>query len=216
MLGIWMRHGRPGAEADDSFDYINDTLGKQAMYDNAINIVKKYKNHPAILTWGIGNEVYLNIETDKEKIVYSELLERICSDIKKIDDKHPITSVEAWVFGADWWSKHVPSIDIYGVNVYAADTSVVAQELDKKGIDKPYIITEFGVRIEWEIEKDRNGVKPEPGDQEKYNIIADGYTDWIKNEPSCLGVYVFHYGNGFNFSAAWHLTHFNQMKRPQY
>ena len=120
MVGIWMRHGRPGMEDDDSFDYLKDEEGKKAMYKNAIEAVQKYKNHPAVLTWGIGNEVYLNTATDEEKEAYSNFLERICKEIKTIDQNHPITSVEAWTFGLDWWQKYVPSIDIYGLNCYGA------------------------------------------------------------------------------------------------
>ena len=58
MVGIWMRHGRPGMEADDSFNYLVDQEGMEAMYNNAVDIVSRYKDHPAVLTWGIGNEVY--------------------------------------------------------------------------------------------------------------------------------------------------------------
>jgi hypothetical protein len=216
MLGIWMRHGRAGMEADDSFDYLNDTKGKEAMYENAINIVSTYKNHPAILTWGVGNEVYLNTTTDYEKIAYSKLLERICFQIKEVDKNHPITSVEAWTFGVDWWLKYVPSIDIYGINTYGIGANVLPEELAKKGVDKPYVITEFGVRGEWEIKEDKNGVKPEPSDREKYEVIVKGYNDWVKPKPNCLGVYVFHYANESSFVAPWLLTHFRGMRRPQY
>lgn len=216
MLGIWMRHGRPGMEADDRFDYLNDTAGKEEMYRNAVSIVQLYKNHPAILMWGIGNEVYLNIETDEEKQVYSDLLEKICSEIKEIDPNHPIASVEAWTFGLDWWPKHVPSIDIYGINVYGAGANFIQDELQKRSIEKPYVITEFGVRGEWDIAKDENGVKPEPSDAEKYDTIVQGYNDWIKPKTHALGVYIFHYASETNFMAPWLLTHFNGMKRPQY
>jgi hypothetical protein len=216
MLGIWMRHGKPGMEADDSFDYVNDSIGKETMYKNALSIVEKYKNHPAILTWGVGNEVYLNMATDKEKIAYSKLLERICFQIKKIDENHPVTSVEAWTFGVDWWLKYVPSIDIFGINTYGAGANILPQELAKKGVKKPYVITEFGVRGEWEIKKDKNGVIPEPTDQEKYDAIVKGYNEWIKPKPNCLGVYVFHYANDNRHVAPWLLTHFKKMMRPQY
>ena len=216
MLGIWMRHGKPGMEADDSFDYVNDSIGKETMYKNALSIVEKYKNHPAILTWGVGNEVYLNMATDKEKIAYSKLLERICFQIKKIDENHPVTSVEAWTFGVDWWLKYVPSIDIFGINTYGAGANILPQELAKKGVKKPYVITEFGVRGEWEIKKDKNGVIPEPTDQEKYDAIVKGYNEWIKPKPNCLGVYVFHYANDNRHVAPWLLTHFKSMTRPQY
>ncbi len=216
MLGIWMRHGRPGMEADDSFDYLNDFEGKEYMYQSALKTVQAYKHHPAILTWGVGNEVYLNTATEQEKIAYSQLLEKICSEIKSIDPSHPITSVEAWTFGVEWWTKYVPSLDIYGINTYGSGASVLPEELTKKRVDKPYLITEFGVRGEWEIEEDKNGVKPEPSDSEKYQTIVDGYRDWIKDEPSCLGVYVFHYANDDRFISPWLLTHFREKIRPQY
>jgi hypothetical protein len=216
MLGIWMRHGQAGMEADDSFDYIHDDVGKQEMYTHAIEIVRTYKDHPAILTWGVGNEVYLNTATDKEKIAYSKLLENICSEIKKIDENHPVTSVEAWTFGIDWWQKYVPSIDIYGINTYGIGANALPEELSKMGVDKPYVITEFGVRGEWEIEEDQNGVKPEPTDKEKYDVIITGYNEWIQPKPNSLGVFIFQYANDDRHVAPWLLTHFKGMTRPQY
>lgn len=74
-----MRHGKPGMEDYDRFNYLKDSKGKEAMYDNVIKVVNEFKNHPAVLTWGVGNEVYLNMSTDEEKLAYSNLLERICS-----------------------------------------------------------------------------------------------------------------------------------------
>ncbi|MEO1030845.1 MAG: glycoside hydrolase family 2 TIM barrel-domain containing protein [Bacteroidota bacterium] len=216
MMGIWMRHGRPGMEDDDSFDYLSDTKGMEAMYNNAISKVETYKNHPAVLTWGVGNEVYLNIATDEEKLAYSKLLERICSKIKELDPNHPITSVEAWTFGMDWWQKHVPSIDIYGLNCYGPGANLLQEELEKRQIDKPYIITEFGVIGEWDVQTDKNGVKIEPSDKEKYDAIASGYRNWIVNKSSCLGVYMFHYRSLNNFMSPWLFTHVNDLKRPQY
>ncbi len=216
MVGIWMRHGRPGMEDDDSFDYLKDIQGMETMYTNAINTVEKYKDHPAVLIWGIGNEVYLNTATDAEKEAYSKLLERICSSIKKSDPHHPITSVEAWTFGLDWWQKFVPSIDIYGLNSYGPGANHLAAELEKRGIDKPDSVTEFGVTGEWDIKEKKNDITVEPTDAQKYDAILKGYSSWIQNKPSCLGVYVFHYGNGDDFISAWLLTHYKKMYRPQY
>ncbi len=126
MVGTWMRHGHPGMEDDDSFNYLEDKEGMKAMYNSAIETVEKYKNHPAVLTWGVGNEVYLNMATDEEKEAYSIFLEKICSKIKTLDPNHPITSVEAWTFGSDWWQKLVPSIDIYGLNSYGPGAGYLA------------------------------------------------------------------------------------------
>jgi hypothetical protein len=216
MVGIWMRHGRPGMEDDDSFNYLKDIKGMEVMYNNAIRVVERYKSHPAVLTWGIANEVYLNMETDAEKEAYSKLLERICSYIKKIDSNHPITSVEAWTFGLDWWQKYVPSIDIYGLNCYGAGANSLASELEKRGIDKPYIITEFGVTGAWDITAETYGVKHEPTDQQKYDAIAQGYPNWIANKSANLGVFVFHYSDGNRFGSPWLHTHHTGAYRPQY
>ena len=216
MVGIWMRHGRPGMEDDDHFDYLTDTEGMEAMYNTAVEVVETYKNHPAVLTWGVANEVYLNMATDEEKLEYSKFLEKVCSKIKTLDANHPITSVEAWTFGLDWWEKYVPSIDIYGLNSYGAGANFLQEELDKRNIDKPYIITEFGVTGEWDVQADKNGVKIEPSDTDKYDAIAKGYKDWISTKRSCLGVYVFHYSSGSDFGGVWLMSHFNGMYRPAY
>lgn len=216
LVGIWMRHGRPGMEADDSFDYLKDTEGMEAMYNGALEVVDKYKNHPAVLSWGIGNEVYLNIATDSEKEAYSKLLERICSKIKEMDTNHPITSVEAWTFGLDWWNNYVPSIDIYGLNSYGVGAGFLQKELENRGIDKPYIITEFGVTGEWDIKEKENGIVIEPTDAQKYQAIAEGFHNWIDKKSLCLGVYVFHYSNGNSHMSPWLFTHHNSKIRPQY
>ncbi len=216
MVGIWMRHGRPGMEDDDSFNYLKDTDGMEDMYNYAMKVVEMYKEHPAVLTWGVGNEVYLNMATDEEKEAYSKFLERVCSNIKKIDPNHPISSTEAWTFGLAWWEKHVPSIDIYGLNCYGAGADFLQAELEKRAIDKPYIITEFNVTGEWDIKNEINGVKVEPSDEEKYNTVVNGYKNWIVTKPNCLGVYVFHYDDGNDYASPWLFSHHRGFYRPTY
>ena len=216
MLGIWMRHGRPGMEGDDSFDYLTDSKGMDDMYKGAIATVEQFKNHPALLYFGVGNEVYLNIATDEEKKAYSLFLEKVCSHIKSIDSNHPIVSVDAWSFGFKWWKEYVPSVDIYGVNSYGPGVAQIPNELQKAGVDKPYVITEFGVSGEWDSKKDRNGSLIEPSDEDKYHDIAVGAKEWILSKPSCLGVYVFHYGNDNSFGSVWLLLRYNDSFRPQY
>ena len=216
MMGIWMRHGRPGMEADDSFNYLEDVEGMEAMFNESIAAVELYKDHPALLTWGVGNEVYLNMATDEEKQAYSIFLEKVCSKIKSLDPNHPIASVEAWTFGLDWWEEYVPSLDIYAINCYGAGADVLQDEIDSRAITKPYMITEFGVRGEWDSSEDANGVLIEPDDNEKYETIVTGYTEWISPKPSCLGVFNFHYSDANTHMSPWLLTHHRGNTRPQY
>ena len=53
-------------------------------------------------------------------------------------------------------------------------------KLWKRGIKKPYIVTEYGVTGEWDVQTEKYGVKREPSDQEKYDAITLGYSEWIK------------------------------------
>lgn len=216
MVGIWLRHGRPGMEGDDRFDYLRDTQGMDEMHRDAMATVKRYKDHPALLFFGVGNEVFLNIATDAEKKAYAQFLETLCRDIKVEDPDHPVCSVEAWTFGLPWWKEYCPSVDVYGLNVYGAGANDIPDALQKAGIDKPYVITEFGVRGEWEVPKDKNGLLIEPNDTEKYDVIAKGYRDWIASKDACLGVYMFHYEHKENFGAVWLLMYYGVAYRPAY
>ncbi|HSZ25519.1 MAG TPA: glycoside hydrolase family 2 TIM barrel-domain containing protein, partial [Cytophagaceae bacterium] len=216
LLGIWMRHGRPGMEGDDSFDYINDKKGKEAMFNDAIQAVKLYKNHPGLLMWGVGNEVTLNIATDPEKKVYAQYLETVLLAIKAEDPKHVVASVSAWTFDWKWWKEYTPSLDVYGINVYGGGANQIPDELAKLGVDKPYMICEYGVNGEWEAKPDKNGLLVEPNDRQKYDVIAKGYKDWIASKSNCLGVYIFHYGNGADHGAVWLNMYFDNYYRPAY
>ena len=216
MVGIWMRHGRPGMEGDDSFDYLRDKQGMVDMFNGAVESVKLYKNHPGVLFWGVGNEVTLNIATDKEKEAYAKFLETVIQAIKKEDTRHVVASVSAWTFDWKWWKDFTPSLDIYGINVYGGGANQIPDEMAKLGADKPYVICEYGVNGEWEAKPDQNGLLVEPNDRQKYDVIAKGYHDWIASKQNCLGVYVFHYGSGGDHGSVWLSMYFNNSYRPAY
>lgn len=216
MVGIWMRHGRPGMEGDDSFDYLKDKKGMTDMYNGAVETVTLYKDHPAVLTWGVGNEVTLNIATDKEKEAYAKYLETVIQAIKKVDSKHAVSSVSAWTFDWKWWKQYTPSLDIWGINVYGGGADQIPQQLIEHGVDKPYLICEYGVNGEWEAKPDKNGLLVEPNDRQKYDVIAKGYKDWIASKSECLGVYVFHYGKGATHGDVWLNMYFDNLYRPAY
>jgi hypothetical protein len=217
MLGIWMRHGRPGAEGDDSFDWVSNEAGKQKQMDSALAAIAQFKDHPAVLCWGIGNEVTLNIATEPEKIAYAKYLEKICAAAKKLDPKHSIASVSAWTTDVPYWRDYVPSLDIYGVNVYGYSVYAIPGELAKLKAQKPFLLGEFGVSGEWEAKPDANGVKPEPDDQQKYDIYAKGWADVAaKSGPQFLGGFLFNFGNELSFAGIWLDFFSGDAYRPSY
>ena len=217
MVGVWMRHGRPGAEADDSFDWLHDEAGKKKEYDKAIATIARYKDHPAVLAWGLGNEVTLNIATEPEKVAYAQFLQTLCEAVKKMDPAHPIASVSAWSTDWKYWRDYVPAIDWYGANVYGYGVYALPGEMTKLGIRKPFFLGEFGVTGEWEAKVDGNGIKTEPDDKLRYAMYADIWPAASqKAGPDFLGGFLFNLGNELSYAGEWLDFFSGKDYRPSY
>ncbi|MFP2912496.1 glycoside hydrolase family 2 TIM barrel-domain containing protein [Pyxidicoccus sp. 3LFB2] len=206
LVGLWLRQGRPGAESDDSFDYTRDTQGMKKQLTDTLAQVRHFKDHPAVLAWGIGNEVLLNSPDDASKEAYARFLEKVVREVKKVDAGHPVISVDAWTLGVPWWEKYTPSLDAYGLNVYGGGIHALPGELKKAGVVKPWLITEFGAQGEWDAPKDANGVPREPEDTQKYDAIVDGWRNALAPHVQagrCLGLFVFNYSASFDHTGLW-------------
>jgi hypothetical protein len=217
LVGIWMRHGRPGNEGDDSFDWVHDECGKKEQMQHALEVVSQFKKHEAVLGWAIGNEVTLNIGTESEKIAYAKFLERVCAAVKLLDLDHFVSSVSAWTTDIPYWEKFCSSLDVYGVNAYGYGAYVLPKLLLETCGAKPFYFGEFGVTGEWDALTDENGVKVEPGDEEKYLMFAK---HWPKidseNKTKSLGGFLFNYGDGFSFAGIWLNFFVKDLYRPAF
>jgi hypothetical protein len=206
LVGLWLRQGRPGAESDDSFDYLHDSKGMKKQLADTLAQVRAFKDHPAVLAWGLGNEVVLNSPDDASKEAYARFLEQVIREVKKLDPGHPVISVDAWTLGVPWWMKFTPSLDAYGLNVYGGGIHVLPGELQKAGVTKPWLITEFGAQGEWDAPKDANGIPREPDDSQKYDAIVDGWNKALAphvQQGRCLGLFVFNYSASFDHTGLW-------------
>lgn len=217
LAGIWMRHGRPGQEGDDDFDWINDEAGKQEQMYAALKAVKKHKDHPAMLMWAVGNEVTLNIATHEEKVSYANFLEQVCSAIKTLDSSHPVASISAWLLDVPYWVEYCKSVDLYGINVYGHAAYSVSHELKKYDATKFYFLGEFGPVGEWDAAADSNGIKIEPNDFEKYEIFANNWNAIERNSgEKFLGGFLFNFGNQLDYAGIWLNFFIGRSYRPGY
>lgn len=206
MVGLWLRPGRAGMENDDAFDYVRDAKGREAQLQATLAQVRRFKGHPAVLAWGLGNEVILNSPDDASKVAYARFLEKVVRAVKKVDAGHPVLSVDAWTLGVPYWEKYVPSLDAHGLNVYGRGIHALADAVKQAGGRKPWFITEFGAQGEWEAPKDAQGLKQEPGDKEKYDVIVDGWRNALGPHVQagrCLGLFVFNYSASFDHTGLW-------------
>lgn len=195
MLGFWIQHERHG------FDYDNEIkVNKQIEYFK--KAIDQFKNHPALLLWGIGNEVDLFYTNTK---VWNTIQE-IAKYAHQVDPNHPTTTVTAGLDSTE--VQHVlrtcKDIDIYSVNTYG-DIANVPQNIHKFGWQGPFMITEWGPNGHWESPVTKWGAAIEQSSKEKADVYQKRYAEYIeKYQHHCLGSYVFLWGQKQEYTTTWY------------
>lgn len=195
LFGLWVGCERQG------FDY-NDTKAVQAQLERFTEVVKEYKDHPAILMWGIGNETDLFYSDFK----VWDAIEDIAKMIKEEDPYHPTMTVTAGLDVAEVQliKERAPHIDVYGINTYGGLIGI-DKEMRAYGWDKPYVITEWGPNGHWEVAKTAWGVPVEQTSTEKAISYEKRYKEGIaRDEEMCVGSYVFLWGQKQETTPTWY------------
>ena len=196
MLGIWVEHERHG------FDYTDyDFVAKQI--DKTIAAVEKFKDHPALLAWGIGNEMEGGIGDNPVIWTHVEYLAR---RVKELDPDHPTVTVIAEIGGQGEKVKAInklcPSIDIIGVNSYGGSASL-PERIGKLKSKKPYIVTEFGPLGPWEVGRNTLDSVDERTSTAKAETYRKAYEGFVADSKNCLGSYAFIWGHKQEATATW-------------
>ncbi len=194
--GLWMGHQRHG------FDYQNQEAVLQQL-DEKLAIVRKHKDHPALLLWGVGNE--MEGEGRDPSVWYA--VNHLAREIKRIDPNHPTMTVIAELGASESKVESIerfcPDVDIVGINAYGGIESV-GKRFREAGGTKPYIVTEHGPLGPWEVGKTSWGSPLEWTSTEKAAWYAKGYRlNAVANADLCLGTYAFLWGHKQETSATW-------------
>lgn len=195
--GLWLQHERHG------FDYSNQAAVRKQL-DDTLAAVRKYKDHPAILIWGVGNE--MEGETGEDPAIWKAVND-IAQGIKQIDPNHPTMTVIAEIGDNETKLKNLnrfcPDIDIVGVNSYGGIPTLGARYASVGG-NKPYIVTEHGTAGPWETARTQWESPIEATSTEKGRAFADGYQSAVVEQPAlCLGSYAFLWGHKQETTATW-------------
>jgi hypothetical protein len=199
MPGLWIGHERHG------FDY-SDPEAIQAQRTMVRETVRKYKDHPAVVMWGLGNEMEDPVSQTGKKEIFQEL-EVLAKIIKEEDPHHPVMTVIAGAAKAKVQNimKYYPSIDALGVNSYGG-AAAIGEHLLAAGWEKPFAITEFGVMGFWEVGKTPWGAPIEPQSTEKARMYYAAHKlvcDMNDGKELCLGTFAFLWGWKQECTATW-------------
>lgn len=194
-LGIWLGHERHG------FDY-NDLDQVAEQFAKVREAVEAYKEHPALLAWGVGNEME-GFEQGDNAAIWSHV-EACAALIKRLDPKHPTVTVIAEIGGKKVQAIHrlCPSIDIIGINSYGGGQSL-PKRYAKAGGTKPYIVTEFGPPGAWEVGRNSFNAAEELTSSAKAAIYTNVYKALTQDQGRCLGSYAFLWGAKVEATTTW-------------
>jgi hypothetical protein len=151
-LGIWLGHKEHG------FNY-RDAAAVRRQLDEARKTVLRYKDHPALLMWGLGNEMEMGDDSPELWAAIDELARMV----HEVDPLHPVMTVVAEIGGGkiNTLERRCPSVDIIGVNSYGGGPSL-HERYRRAGGSRPNVITEYGPPGTREIGRNALGAGQEP------------------------------------------------------
>jgi len=183
------------------FDY-DDRQAVKAQFERLREEVVRYRNHPALLAWIIGNE--LNLEHTNPRVY--DAVNDLSKMIHELDPNHPTTSTLAG-FGraqAELINARAPDLDFVSIQLYG-DLVNLPKYLRRSNFERPYMVTEWGAIGHWEMPATFWRAPVEQHSTEKAATYRKMHRQVITyDSPYNLGSYVFFWGQKQERTPTWY------------
>jgi hypothetical protein len=199
--GLTVLMGLDVARERHGFNY-DDAGAVQNQLEKIRAEVIKYKDHPALLGWGIGNELNLQYKNPK---VWNAVND-ISKMIHEVDKNHFTTTVFAGINKGlvDYLKERTTDIDLLCVNTYGGLASL-PRTIRQAGWEGAYLVTEWGPTGHWEGLQTAWKSSIEETSSEKAAVYKSRYEYGIENDrQNCLGSYVFLWGQKQERTPTWY------------
>jgi hypothetical protein len=200
-LGLTVTMGLNVARERHGFNY-NDTAAVKQQLEKLRQQVRAYRNYPALLIWGIGNELNLNYKNPKVWDAVNDIAKMIHQE----DPNHLATTMLAGINKTeiDFIKARCPDLDLLSVQVYGG-LAAVPQQLRSAGWERPYMVTEWGPTGHWEGLKTSWNAPIEETSSEKAAVYKSRYEySMERDKDKCLGSYVFLWGQKQERTPTWY------------
>ena len=185
------------------FDY-NDKSAVEKQFNEAKAAVLKYRNHPALLSWVIGNE--LNYDYNNPKVY--DAVNDISRMIHELDPNHPTTTTTASISDSLYKviQERASDLDFLSIQVYGA-LYALPEYMEDFQIDMPVMVTEWGTIGHWEVPSTDWGAPLELTSTEKARNYQRGYEEVIASlKGKVIGDYTFFWGQKQERTPTWYGT----------
>ncbi|MDB5239865.1 MAG: hypothetical protein JWP57_490 [Spirosoma sp.] len=199
--GLTVLMGLNVARERHGFNY-EDTTAVKKQLETLRAEVLKYKDHPALLAWGIGNELNLQYKNPR---VWNAVND-IARMIRALDPNHPTCTVLAGInqeLVANI-KERCPDIDFLSVNTYGGLASL-PKTITTAGWQGAYMVTEWGPTGHWEGLSTDWKAPIEETSSEKAAVYKSRYEASVEQDRAkCLGSYVFLWGQKQERTPTWY------------
>jgi len=196
--------GLPLYNSNHVKDYYNDAAAMKALQQKLRAVVDRYKHHPALLMWCLGNELtYFYAPQTGFFTAYNDLVQMI----HKQDPDHPVTTALLNFGKKNIYNVRtkIPDLDIISINAYGRLASL-RQDLDNFSWywDGPFIVGEWGINGYWESDSTAWGAPIEDTSTKKAEQYHMIYTTRMPyDNPRYLGALAFYWGYQHEKTLTW-------------
>ncbi len=199
--GLTVALNLPVASERFGFDY-DDAAAVAAQERRIEALVRRYRDHPALLCWILGNELDFNYTNPR---VY-DAVNALSRLVHRLDPNHPttttITGVRAELLKAV--RTRAADLDFLSLQLYGA-LAALPRYREQLLADIPFMVTEWGPLGFWEVGKTDWGAPIEQNSTEKARHYLGGYQNFILPAlpRQALGSYVFLWGQKQERTPTW-------------
>ncbi len=195
LVGLWLNHHNQGID----YTSASDTAKIRQQYRRITEGLLKYKDHPAVLAWGVANE----IDAKDAPVEVWDAVNDIAKFIHLHDSLHPTLTILASsnVQRIKNVKRYAPEIDILGVNSYR-DIKNVRKNIEEAQWRKPYMVTEMGPDGFWEADTTSWGVPIESNSQVAAQMYIERYKE-VEKDPLCIAIFPFKWGAAPKKTPTW-------------
>lgn len=193
IVGLWVGQPRQGADYGDAGFRAGQLAELEA-------VVTKYRDHPALLMWGIGNEVEVELADDAP---VWPVIEEVAAMVRRVDPRHPTLAVlaETGTGKVERLREAAPSIQVLGLNSYGDALYSVAERARAQGWEGPVVVTELGALGQWQAAHAPWGAPFEPSSTQKA-IRLRRYLKALEEQQA--GAILFLWGQKQEVTPTWH------------
>jgi hypothetical protein len=190
--------------SDELSSFYNDSAKVNATYRAFRQVVERYKHHPALLVWCLGNEPIFSFKPRYRP--FNRAFNRLLDMIHATDPDHPVTTtmVNFSIWQAMFIKWNIHHLDLISFNIFG-ELNRLSHKLDKYAWlwGGPFLITEWGTYGPWEVNRTAWGAPIENTSTKKAEQYKQLYGCLPFKNPRFLGALVFYWGQKREVTHTW-------------